>query len=164
MTGERAFRPVTRALWGPARRIDEMDALGIEIQLMCVTPVMFGYRYDAKVALQWAQRMNDHALEMCAVAPQRLAALALAQVPLQDIDLACAEASRAVAAGHRGAQIGNHVGPKDLDDEDLVRFLTHCANEGIPVLVHDGRPHEAARPCRRAPIPTRPQTESRRPR
>ena len=134
MTGERAFRPVTRALWDPARRIDEMDALGIDIQLMCATPVMFGYRYDANVALQRAQRMNDHALEMCAVAPQRLAALA--QVPLQDIDLACAEASRAVAAGHRGVQIGNHLGAKDLDDEDLVRFLTHCANEGIPVLVH----------------------------
>ncbi|SIT47585.1 Aminocarboxymuconate-semialdehyde decarboxylase [Paraburkholderia piptadeniae] len=134
MTGERAFRPVTRALWDPARRIEDMDALGIDVQLMCATPVMFGYRNDATNALQWAQRMNDHALEMCAVAPQRLAVLA--QVPLQDIDLACAEASRAFAAGHRGVQIGNHVGPKDLDDESLVQFLTHCANEGIPVLVH----------------------------
>ncbi|HWT37398.1 MAG TPA: amidohydrolase family protein [Paraburkholderia sp.] len=134
MTGERAFRPVTRALWDPARRIEDMDALGIDVQLMCATPVMFGYRYDAKTALQWAQRMNDRALELCAVAPHRLAVLA--QVPLQDIELACAEASRAFAAGHRGVQIGNHVGPKDLDDDGLVTFLTHCANEGIPVLVH----------------------------
>ena len=134
MTGERAFRPVTRALWDPARRIEEMDALGIDVQVMCATPVMFGYRDDAKTAQQWARRMNDHALDMCSVAPRRLAVLA--QVPLQDIELACAEASRAFAAGHRGVQIGNHVGPKDLDDEGLVRFLTHCANEGIPVLVH----------------------------
>jgi aminocarboxymuconate-semialdehyde decarboxylase len=134
MTGERAFRPVTRALWDPARRIEDMDALGIDVQLMCATPVMFGYRDDAKTALHRAQRMNDHALDMCAIAPQRLAVLA--QVPLQDIELACAEASRAFAAGHRGVQIGNHVGPKDLDDESLVQFLTHCAHEGIPVLVH----------------------------
>ena len=134
MTGDRAFRPVTRALWDPAQRIEDMDALGIDLQLMCATPVMFGYHHDAKTALQWAQRMNDHALEMCAIAPQRLAVLA--QVPLQDIELACAEASRAFAAGHHGVQIGNHVGPKDLDDEDLVQFLTHCANQGIPVLVH----------------------------
>lgn len=134
MTGQRAFRPVTRALWDPVRRIEEMDELGIDVQLMCATPVMFGYRDDAKAAGEWARRMNDHALDMCAVAPQRLAVLA--QVPLQDTELACAEASRAFAAGHRGVQIGNHVGPKDLDDEDLVQFLTHCANEGIPVLVH----------------------------
>ncbi|MDR5759073.1 amidohydrolase family protein [Caballeronia sp. LZ035] len=134
MSGDRPFRPVTRTLWDPARRVEEMDALGIDVQLMCATPVMFGYRYSPQVALQWAQRMNDHALELCASAPRRL--MTLAQVPLQDIDLACEEASRACAAGHRGVQIGNHVGAKDLDDEGLIRFLTHCAHEGIPVLVH----------------------------
>ena len=81
-----------------------------------------------------ATNERSRAGDVCAIAPQRLAVLA--QVPLQDIELACAEASRAFAAGHRGVQIGNHVGPKDLDDEDLVQFLTHCANQGIPVLVH----------------------------
>jgi aminocarboxymuconate-semialdehyde decarboxylase len=134
MSGDRAFRPVTRALWDPVRRVEEMDALGIDVQLMCATPVMFGYRYPARVALQWAERMNDRALELCAVAHKRL--MALAQVPLQDIELACAEASRAFASGHRGVQIGNHVGARDLDDEGHIQFLTHCANEGIPVLVH----------------------------
>ncbi|KXU96513.1 aminocarboxymuconate-semialdehyde decarboxylase [Caballeronia megalochromosomata] len=134
MSGDRAFRPVTRPLWDPARRIEEMDKVGIDVQLMCATPVMFGYRYSPQLALQWAQRMNDRALELCAAAPDRL--MALAQVPLQDIELACAEASRAFAAGHRGVQIGNHVDAKDLDDEGLTQFLVHCANEGIPVLVH----------------------------
>jgi len=134
MTGEREFRPVYRALWDSARRIEEMDALGVDVQLMCATPVMFGYRYDAAAANDWAQRMNDHALELCAYAPARL--FALAQVPLQDIEFACAEASRAHRLGHRGVQIGNHLGNRDLDDDHLVTFLIHCANEGIPVLVH----------------------------
>jgi len=133
MTGEREFRPVYRALWDSARRIEEMDALGVDVQLMCATPVMFGYRYDAAAANDWAQRMNDHALELCAYAPARL--FALAQVPLQDIEFACAEASRAHRLGHRGVQIGNHLGNRDHDDH-LVTFLIHCANEGIPVLVH----------------------------
>ncbi len=134
MTGNRPFRPVTRPLWDPARRIEEMDQLGIDVQLMCATPVMFGYTYPAATIVDWAQRMNDRALELCAPAPHRLKVLA--QVPLQDIELACAEASRAHAAGHHGVQIGNHVGPKDLDDDSLVQFLTHCAKENIPVLVH----------------------------
>ncbi|MBF6986157.1 MULTISPECIES: amidohydrolase family protein [Cupriavidus] len=134
MLDGRPFRPVSRPLWDPVRRLEQMDEQGIDAQLMCATPVMFGYRYDAPAALQWAQRMNDKALELCSVAPDRL--MALAQVPLQDIELACREASRAVAAGHRGVQIGNHVGSRDLDDEALVRFLCHCAQEGIPVLVH----------------------------
>jgi aminocarboxymuconate-semialdehyde decarboxylase len=134
MTGKRTFRPVYRALWDPVARLEELDALGVDVQLMCATPVMFGYQYGAAAAHEWAMRMNDRALELCANARGRL--MVLAQVPLQDIELACREATRAFRAGHRGVQIGNHVGPRDLDDEHLVTFLTHCANEGIPVLVH----------------------------
>jgi aminocarboxymuconate-semialdehyde decarboxylase len=134
MLGDQAFRPVNRPLWDPKRRLEQMDEQRIDVQLMCATPVMFGYRYGVKAASQWAQRMNDKALELCSVAPNRLKALA--QVPLQDIDLACREASRAHASGHCGVQIGNHVGPRNLDDEALTQFLRHCADERIPVLVH----------------------------
>lgn len=134
MTGSKEFRPVYSALWDPARRIAEMDESGVDVQIMCATPVMFGYRYPIERALPWTQRMNDYAVELCAHDPARLKPLA--QVPLQDIDAACREASRAKNIGHVGVQIGNHFGDKDLDNEDLLTFLTHCANEGIPLLVH----------------------------
>ncbi|KQX01781.1 aminocarboxymuconate-semialdehyde decarboxylase [Massilia sp. Root418] len=134
MTGDQPFRPVYSALWDPARRVEEMDRSGVDVQLMCATPVMFGYSYPIGLALPWAERMNDYALELCAHNPQRLKALA--QVPLQDIDAACREVSRAKANGHVGVQIGNHLGNLDLDDEGLLRFLAHCAHDGIPLLVH----------------------------
>jgi aminocarboxymuconate-semialdehyde decarboxylase len=134
MLGKNPFRPVYQALWDPAFRIEEMDAQGVDVQVTCATPVMFGYTWEARKAAQWAERMNDLALAFAAHDPQRLKVLA--QVPLQDLDLACAEASRAVASGHLGIQIGNHLGDKDLDDATLEAFLTHCANEDIPILVH----------------------------
>ena len=134
MAGESAFRPVHRPLWDPAARIEDLDATGVNTQIISATPIMFAYRYEAHAAALWAERMNDLALEHCAYRPARLKALA--QVPLQDLELACREASRAKAAGHVGVQIGNHLGPRDLDDDHLVQFLTHCANEAVPVLVH----------------------------
>ncbi|MGY1880469.1 amidohydrolase family protein [Pseudomonas reactans] len=134
MMGKNNFRPVYQALWDPAVRIEEMDAQGVDVQVTCATPVMFGYTWEAKKTAQWAARMNDLALEFAGHNPQRLKVLA--QVPLQDLDLACREASRAVASGHLGVQIGNHLGDKDLDDATLESFLTHCANENIPILVH----------------------------
>jgi aminocarboxymuconate-semialdehyde decarboxylase len=134
MTGNKPFRPVYSALWDPARRIAEMDEAGIDQQIMCATPVMFGYDYPIALALPWVQRMNDYAAELCAHNPQRLKTLA--QVPLQDIEAACREASRAKSIGHIGVQIGNHFGNKDMDDADMLTFLTHCANEDIPLLVH----------------------------
>lgn len=134
MLGERRFRPVTSSLWDPAVRVAELDAQGVALQVVCATPVMFGYAWPAEQAADWARRMNQHVLAYCQSAPTRLRALA--QVPLQDTALACREASRAMDSGCIGVQIGNHVGERDLDDEGLVQFLTHCAHEGIPVLVH----------------------------
>ena len=134
MLNDKPFRPVYQALWDPDFRIKELDAQGIDVQIVCATPVMFGYAWDAGKAADWAARMNDKAVEFCAAQPKRLKPLS--QVPLQDTKLACAEASRAQRAGCVGVQIGNHVGDRDMDDEQLVEFLTYCAEQSIPVLVH----------------------------
>jgi aminocarboxymuconate-semialdehyde decarboxylase len=134
MLGDEPFRPVQPPLWDASVRLAEMDAQGIDLQIVCATPVMFGYAWPAERTADWAARMNDHVLAFCAAAPKRLRALA--QVPLQSLELACREATRAQAAGCVGVQIGNHVGDRDLDDEALVDFLIHCAEQGIPVLVH----------------------------
>ncbi len=134
MRGDQPFRPVYKALWDPAFRIEEMDVQGVDVQISCATPILFNYEWEARKASDWSRRMNDGALEFASYQPKRLKVLA--QVPLQDIDLACKEASRAKASGHVGVQIGNHMGNKDMDDAGLETFLIHCANEGIPLLVH----------------------------
>ena len=134
MLGEKEFRPVYEACWNPAVRLEEMDRDGIDLQILCATPLLFAYVRPADQASDCARIFNDAALELCAHRPDRLKALC--QVPLQDIDLACAEVSRAMRDGHLGVQIGNHVGEKNLDDEGLITFLQHCADEGAAVLVH----------------------------
>ncbi len=134
MQGDQPFRPVRRVLWDAQARLAAMDTQGVDIQLSCATPIMFGYGAPARIAADWAQRMNDHALAFASADPARLKVLA--QVPLQDLELACAEASRAKASGHVGVQIGNHLGDRDMDDAQLVDFLIHCAHNDIPVLAH----------------------------
>ena len=57
-------------------------------------------------------------------------------MPLQDTELACRELSRAMADGHVGVHIGNHVGARDINDEGIITFLQHCAAEGAAVFVH----------------------------
>lgn len=134
MLGNKEFRPVYDACWDSSVRLAEMDRDNIDIQVMCATPVLFAYARPAPHATECAQIFNDLALEMCSHNPDRLKALA--QVPLQDIDASCKEVSRAKSNGHIGVQIGNHVGNKNMDDEGIITFLQHCANENIPVLVH----------------------------
>lgn len=129
------FRPVYNALWSAEKRVELLDQQQIDMQIICSTPVTFAYAEPiSERVIEWNQLLNDAAIEMCAYRPDRLKALA--QVPLQDIDEACKELSRAKEIGHIGVQIGNHVGKKNLDDAGILTFLHHCADENMPVLIH----------------------------
>ncbi len=50
MLGDQRFRPVTASLWDPAVRVAELDAQGVALQVVCATPVMFGYAWPARDA------------------------------------------------------------------------------------------------------------------
>ncbi|SFR69539.1 aminocarboxymuconate-semialdehyde decarboxylase [Agromyces sp. CF514] len=134
MLGETEFRRVGVDCWDAEARLADMDADGVDLQVVSPTPVFFSYDKAGDEAVKVARIFNDLALEICEPARDRL--LPFAQVPLQDTDAACAELDRAIAAGHAGVEIGNHVGDRDLDAEGIVTFLQHCADRGVPVLVH----------------------------
>ncbi|GII95709.1 amidohydrolase family protein [Sinosporangium siamense] len=132
MVGDQEFRRIQDDCWNPARRLEQMDADKVDVQVVSPTPVFFAYDRPAMQAAGICRVFNDLALDICT--DPRL--VPFCQVPLQDADLACAELDRAMAAGHRGVEIGNHVGDQDLDAEGVVQFLQHCAEVGAPVFVH----------------------------
>ncbi len=134
MIGDTEFRPIHDACWSVERRLEDMDRHGLDKQVICATPVLFAYARPADQAADVARIFNDATLEMCGRSGGRL--LPLCQVPLQDIDRSCEVLSEAMKAGHLGVQIGNHVELTHLDDEGIVTFLQHCADEGAAVLVH----------------------------
>lgn len=134
MSHGKEFRPVHSALWDPIKRIEDLDAAQIDTQIVCNTPIIFGYKDPEEEGIKASRLFNDLTMEFCQYSPDRLKALC--QVPLQNIDASCREVEKSKADGHVGVQIGNHVGAKDLDNEGLVTFLHHCADIGMPVLVH----------------------------
>ena len=134
LIGDRDFRRITSQCWDPEVRAEDMDVDGVDIQVVSPTPVFFSYARSGDAAAKVARIVNDLTLEICAGLPERL--LPFCQVPLQDVDAACAELDRCLDAGHLGVEIGNHVGDRDLDDPGVVEFLQHCAARGAPVFVH----------------------------
>lgn len=134
LIGDREFRRITSQCWDPEVRASDMDADGVDVQVVSPTPVFFSYARSADAATRVARIFNDLTLDICAGLPDRL--LPFCQVPLQDVDAACAELDRCIEAGHIGVEIGNHVGERDLDDPGVVEFLQHCAAQGVPVFVH----------------------------
>ncbi|WP_051792574.1 amidohydrolase family protein [Amycolatopsis jejuensis] len=126
------FRRIGSECWDPEIRLRDMAADGIDLQVVSPTPVFFSYDTPAREGERISRIFNDLALEMC-TGPRLVP---FCQVPLQDPDAACRELERAVASGHRGVEIGNHVGDRDLDDAGIVTFLQHAASLDVPVFVH----------------------------
>ncbi|WP_340537845.1 amidohydrolase family protein [Nocardioides sp. GXZ039] len=133
MIGSTEFRRVDERAWDAEARLRDMDADGVDLQVVSPTPVFFSYDLAPADAAGVSRILNDLALEVTA-GSDRL--LPFCQVPLQDADAACREVERSLSNGHLGVEIGNHVGDRDLDDEGIVTFLQHCASLGVPVFVH----------------------------
>ncbi|MGB3376524.1 MAG: amidohydrolase family protein [Microbacterium sp.] len=134
LLGDAEFRAVDSSCWDATRRLEDMDADGIDMQVLSPTPVFFSYGRRPDEAARISAIFNDLALEISASGEDRL--IPFCQVPLQDTDAACRELERSKAMGHRGVEIGNHVGDRDLDDEGIVTFLQHAASLEMPVFVH----------------------------
>src|SRR5437870_5396402 len=108
MIGDRLFREINDNAWEPKRRIEEMDAAAVSMQVLSTVPVMFSYWAKPADALDLSRRLNDHIAEVVRNHPTRFAGLAT--IPVQDPDLAAGELERSVRDyGMRGAQNSTHV-------------------------------------------------------
>jgi aminocarboxymuconate-semialdehyde decarboxylase len=133
MIGPQEFRPITSQTWDVAQRIADMDLDQIETQIVSPTPLFFSYDRPLGAAIEAVALYNDLIIEHCQSSPRLHA---LCQVPMQDLDAACAELERSVRAGCVGVEIGNHLGDTEADSDAYVEFLQHCAHLGVPVLMH----------------------------
>jgi len=116
------------------KRIEAMDALGVDLQLLSPNPLSFFGHINAEDALEFARASNDAMVKHIDPFKDRL--LGAAAVPLQDPELACEEVERAVTdLGLIAAYVGTDYG-FSLDDPKLDVFYQTVVNLDIPLLIH----------------------------
>ncbi len=116
------------------KRIEAMDELGVDLQLLSPNPLSFFGHINAEEALEFARASNDAMVKHIDPFKNRL--LGAASVPLQDPELACEEVERAVTdLGLIAAYIGTDYG-FSLDDPKLDMFYQTVVNLDIPLLIH----------------------------
>ena len=118
-----------------AAKIAGMDAAGIDLAVLSLSPTMFFYEADAEEAVEFARKANDALAEMID-GNERL--LGFAHLPLQDAAAAAAELDRCVGElGFRGAHIGtSYDGGKPLDGPELEPLFAAADRHGLPLVLH----------------------------
>lgn len=129
------YRPFPRGAWDLERRFKDMDAAGIDVQVLSVTPQTFFYGQDPQIAAACAQIQNDQIARLVADHPDRF--MGIATVPMQAPELAADELRRAVGSlGLRGALIGSNIDGKNLDDPALEPFWRAATDIDAFILIH----------------------------
>jgi aminocarboxymuconate-semialdehyde decarboxylase len=118
-----------------ALRLADMDAMGVDMQLLSPAPNQYYYWADPDLARQICRLINDHIASLVAQHPDRL--LGLGSVALQHPELAIEQLDYAVRTlGLRGVEVSSMVNGLELADPKFERFWARVEQLGCIVFLH----------------------------
>jgi aminocarboxymuconate-semialdehyde decarboxylase len=129
---EAARRPIMAS---DNARFADLDAMGIDKQLVSPAPPQCYYAVPAEVGAKAARLVNDGVAALIAKQPSRYAALG--SVPMQDGEAAAEELEYAVKTlGFKGAEILTNVAGRELSDPAFAPFWAKAEQLGAWVFIH----------------------------
>jgi aminocarboxymuconate-semialdehyde decarboxylase len=129
------FGDLVEPMTDPDRRLRDMDATGVDVQVLSIFVSQYYYWLDGPRGLELARIQNRHLAELVAAHPRRFRGAAT--VPMQDTQLATDELERArLELGFRAVQISTNVNGIDLDHPSFDRFFAKAAELGMLVILH----------------------------
>jgi len=122
-----------------AYRLPEMDAAGIDIQVLSLTVPGLQVDIDAASALDNARRANDYLASVVSEHPTRFRGFAA--LPLQDPVAAAKELDRCISElGFCGALVNDHLEGHYLDEPLYEPVWEAMESLGAPLYLHPGAP------------------------
>jgi len=129
------YRHFPRGGWDVERRLQDMAATKVDVQVLSVCPQTFVYAQPPALAAAFARIQNEQLAKLAKARPERF--LAIATLPMQAPKQAADELRHAVRVlGLRGAQIGSNVAGKNLDDPELEPVWATAAELDAFILLH----------------------------
>ena len=139
MISGKLYRTVSDAAWSAPRRLEAMQQMRVDRQVLSPMPELMSYWLpldDAKVLVRY---INQEIAGLVAVAPARF--IGFGGVPLQDTEAAIAELEFVTAKlGFAGVEIASHVNGTSIGDPKFEPFFAAAEALGAAIFVHALRP------------------------
>jgi aminocarboxymuconate-semialdehyde decarboxylase len=120
---------------GLAERLRDLDAMGIDRQVVMPPPPQCYYTVPLDVAVKATRLINDTIAEFVTRSPDRL--IPFGSVPMQDGHEATVELERIVRLlGFKGVEVLTNVAGRELSDSALEPFWAKAAELGVLVVIH----------------------------
>jgi aminocarboxymuconate-semialdehyde decarboxylase len=127
-------RSLPPTAWLAERRLEDLDAAGVDMQVLSPLPPLICDWADRVEGGAWTRRINHEIAAVVSAEPRRL--LGFGTVPLQHPQEAVLVLQDAHAVGLRGVEIGTTAGPMELDDPALREFFHTAAELDMLIYVH----------------------------
>lgn len=133
--GGREFRKLDSRSWDGARRVVDMDAEDVGLQVLSPMPELLSYWLEPALTLTLARHINRMIGDLVRAAPDRFAGLGM--VPLQDPELAARELT-ALKSEHGlvGVEIGSNILGRAPGDPHFDAFFAEAERLDLCVFVH----------------------------
>ncbi len=116
------------------KRLERMDRDGIDLQMLSPNPLTMFHHIPANIAVDFCRIQNDAMANLVAKHPHSFVGAAC--LPMQDIDAAMVELTRAVKElGLVAAYTGTHY-PFNLDDPKMDDFYRLLVELDVPLFLH----------------------------
>ena len=129
------YRPFPRGGFDLARRLHDMDAMGVDVQVLSATPQTYLYNQDASLGTTTAAIQNDQIAKLVKQNPQRF--MGIATLPMQAPEKAADELKRAMTKlGLRGTMFASNIMGKNLDDPSFEPVWATAEELGAFIFIH----------------------------
>src|SRR6266571_1600281 len=133
--GKRTAFTSPKVRFTPEERLKDMDAQGVDVQVISIHTPFFGYDLDPAQGRQLARDVNDEIATMARQWPNRFAGLAT--LPVQDVGAAVEELERAVhVLGLKGAELDTVMQGHNWDEPQFLPLFKAAEAMGAVLFFH----------------------------